>query len=106
QLFYGLNVAYSEVEKRNFINYNLLCMAFTVSALAAVLLSAALVIGVPVVLALFGLQDEWAHLAPLRWPLLFAGYAFALTLVYRFGPCRARARWRWLTPGALAAATL
>ena len=106
QLFYGLNVAYSEVEKRNFFSYNLLCMAFTVSALLAVLLSAALVIGVPVVLALFGLQDEWAHLAPLRWPLLFAGYVGALALIYRFGPCRARARWRWLSIGAVTAATL
>lgn len=105
-LFYGLNVAYSEVEKRNFIRYNLICMVFTVTALTAVLLAAALVIGVPLVLALFGLEDEWAHLAPLRWPLLFAGYVFVLALIYRFGPCRARARWRWLTPGALTAASL
>lgn len=106
QLFHGLNVAYSEVEKRNFFKYNLLCMAFTVSALLAVLLSAALVIGVPVVLALLGLEDEWAYLQPLRWPLLFVGYVFALALVYRFGPCRARARWRWLSIGAVSAATL
>ncbi|MFN4296641.1 MAG: YihY/virulence factor BrkB family protein [Brevundimonas sp.] len=105
-LFYGLNVAYSEAEKRNFIKYNLVCMAFTVTALLAVLMAAALVIGVPVVLAVLGLEDEWAHLAPLRWPLLFAGYVFALVLIYRFGPCRATARWRWLTVGAVTAAAL
>ena len=105
-LFYGLNVAYHEVEKRNIVRYNLICFAFTLSGLTAVLLSAALVVGVPLVLALFGLADEWAHLAPLRWPLLFIGYVAALTVIYRFGPCRARARWRWLTPGALFAATL
>ncbi|MEH6664274.1 MAG: YihY/virulence factor BrkB family protein [Brevundimonas sp.] len=105
-LFYGLNVAYSEVEKRNFLKYNLVCMAFTVTALVAVLMSAALVIGVPVALGVLGLQDEWAHLAPLRWPLLLAGYVFALMLIYRFGPCRARARWRWLSVGAVAAALL
>ncbi|MNJ23455.1 hypothetical protein D3C77_178410 [compost metagenome] len=103
-LFYGLNLAYHEVEKRNIVNYNLLCMGFTVSAMAAVLLSSALVVGVPVVLAVLGLQDEWAYLAPLRWPLLFLGYVAALALIYRYGPCRARARWRWLTPGALFAA--
>lgn len=105
-LFHGLNVAYSEVEKRNFITYNLLCMGFTLSVLMAVLMSTALVVGVPVVLAVFGLEDEWAHLAPLRWPVLFFGYAFALMVIYRYGPCRARARWRWLIPGALTAATL
>lgn len=105
-LFYGLNLAYHEVERRNIVVYNLLCMGFTISAMAAVLLSSALVVGVPLVLAVFGLQDEWAYLAPLRWPLLFFGYVGALALIYRLGPSRARARWRWLTPGALFAASL
>lgn len=105
-LFYGLNLAYHEVERRNIVTYNLVCMAFTVSALFAVLLSAGLVVGVPVVLSVFGLEDEWAYLAPLRWPLLFVGYVGALALIYRVGPCRSRARWRWLRPGALFAATL
>jgi len=105
-LFYGLNVAYHEVERRNLVRYNLVCMVFTVSGLVAVLLSAALVVGVPVVLGVLGLADEWDQLAPLRWPLLFVGYVAALTIIYRHGPCRQRARWRWLTPGAIFAATL
>ena len=105
-LFYGLNIAYHEVERRNFFKYNLLCMAFTVSGLVAILLAAALVVGVPLVLGVFGLTEEWARLAPLRWPLLLLIYAASLTLIYGFGPCRTRARWRWLTPGALFAATL
>jgi len=105
-LFYGLNIAYHEVERRNIVRYNLTCMAFTVTGLAAVLVTALMVVGVPVVLGVFGLADEWAHLAPLRWPILGAVYVAALTVIYRFGPCRARARWRWLTPGALFAALL
>ena len=105
-LFYGLNVAYHEVERRNIVTYNLLCMAFTLTGLVAVLISAAMVVGVPVVLGVFGLADEWAHLAPLRWPLLFLVYAGALTVIYRYGPCRSRARWHWVTPGAIFAAVL
>jgi membrane protein len=105
-LFYGLNIAYHEVEKRNIVAYNLLGFAFTLTVLAGVLMSAALVVGVPVVLGTIGLADDWARLAPLRWPLLFFGYIGALTVIYRFGPCRARARWRWLTPGAILAASL
>ncbi len=104
-LFYGLNVAYHEVEKRNIVSYNLLCFAFTLTGLAAVLISAALVVGVPVVLDVFGLAEEWRTLSPLRWPMLFVLYALALMVIYRFGPCRARARWRWLSPGAVFAAT-
>ncbi len=105
-LFYGLNVAYHEVEKRNIVRYNLICMVFTVGAIVAVLLSSALVVGVPVVVRLFGLEEEWGLIAPLRWPLLLVGYVAALTVIYRFGPCRQRARWRWVTPGAIFAAVL
>lgn len=105
-LFYGLNVAYHEVERRNIVRYNLLCMGFTISGLVGVLVAAALVVGVPVVLGVLGLAEEWAHLAPLRWPLLLLAYGAALTAAYRFGPCRAKARWRWLTPGAILAALL
>ncbi|MGA0546741.1 YihY/virulence factor BrkB family protein [Brevundimonas sp. VNH65] len=103
-LFYGLNVAYHEVERRNLVHYNLLCLAFTLSGLTAVLLTSTLVVGVPVVLAVFGLTNDWILFDWLRWPVLFVGYTAALTLIYRFGPCRQKARWRWLTPGALFAA--
>jgi len=105
-LFYGLNVAYHEVERRNIVRYNLMCMGFTVSGLLAVLLSAGLVVGVPVVLGVLGLADEWAHLAPLRWPVLLLVYGAILTVIYRHGPCRQKARLRWLTPGAIFAALL
>ena len=105
-LFYGLNLAYHEVERRNIVRYNLLCLAFTLSGLAAVLLTAALVVGVPVVLSVLGLQDDFSAVAWLRWPVLFVVYAAALTVIYRFGPCRQKARWRWLAPGALFAAVL
>lgn len=105
-LFHGINVAYHEVEKRDFIQYNLLCFAFTLSGLAAVLFSAALVVGVPIFLGLFGLADDWERLAPLRWPMLFAIYVLTLVAMYRFGPSRSRARVRWLVPGAVFAASL
>ncbi|WEK41346.1 MAG: YihY/virulence factor BrkB family protein [Candidatus Brevundimonas colombiensis] len=105
-LFYGLNVAYHETEKRNFIRYNLVCLTFTIGALIALLVTSGLVVGVPVVVRLFGLEEEWGLFAPLRWPLLFAGYVLALMGIYRYGPCRQNARWRWLTPGAIFAATL
>jgi len=105
-LFYGLNVAYHEVERRNIIKYNLMCMGFTVSGLLAVLVSAGLVVGVPLVLGVLGLADEWTHLAPLRWPVLLLVYGAVLTVIYRFGPCRQKARLRWLTPGAIFAALL
>ncbi|MBO9500341.1 YihY/virulence factor BrkB family protein [Brevundimonas sp. A19_0] len=105
-LFYGLNIAYHEVERRNLIKYNLLCMGFTIAGLSTVLLTAGLVVGVPIVLGPLGLMNDLQYLAPLRWVVLYVLYIGALTVIYRHGPCRARARWRWLTPGAFVAATL
>ena len=105
-LFYGLNVAYHEVEKRNIVKYNLMCMAFTVGGLASILMTAGLIVGVPLVLGVFGRAAEWSYLAPFRWPVLLLVYGAALTLIYRMGPCRQKARWRWLTPGAIFAALL
>ncbi|HEY0102755.1 MAG TPA: YihY/virulence factor BrkB family protein [Brevundimonas sp.] len=105
-LFYGLNVAYHEVERRNIVRYNLICMAFTVGGLASILITAAVIVGVPLVLGVFGWAAEWSYLAPFRWPVLLLVYGAALTLIYRMGPCRQRARWRWLTPGAIFASLL
>ncbi len=105
-LFYSLNVAYHEIERRHPVRFNLSCMAFTVSAFLAVQLSAALVVGVPVVLGLFGLAEEWSHLTLLRWPVLLVIYVAALALAYRIGPSRQRARWRWVVPGAIFAGLL
>lgn len=105
-LFYGLNVAYHEVEKRNIVKYNLICMAFTVGGLASVLIVAAIIVGVPLIMGVFGWAAEWRYLAPFRWPVLLLVYGAALTLIYRLGPCRQKARWRWLTPGAIFAALL
>jgi len=91
-LFYGLNVAYHEVEKRNIVHYNLMCMGFTVGGLASILMTAALIVGVPLVLGVFGWAAEWSQLAPFRWPVLLLVYGAALTLIYRMGPRRQKAR--------------
>ena len=37
--------------------------------------------------------------------MIFALASAAFSIAYRFGPCRARARWRWVTPGGVFAAS-
>ena len=60
----------------------------------------------PVVLNALGVpQGSSARLLGLlRWPLLLAGILFGLTCLYRFGPSRAHAQWRWVTWGSAFAA--
>jgi membrane protein len=38
-----------------------------------------------------------------RWPLLWAVVALLLAFVYRFGPSREHAKWRWITWGSAGA---
>lgn len=102
-LFHGLNLAYGETEKRNPVRYGLLGLAFTLGGLVFVLATTALVVALPAVLDALNLR-QIADLGPLRWPVLYAVFSIGLALAYRFGPCRARARWIWVLPGALVAA--
>ena len=104
-VFDALNVAYEEEEKRNFIWLNLWSLAFTGGTVLFLVLALSAVVVIPVVLKLVGLGEltEWIIWAG-RWPVLLLLTLGALALLYRYGPSRDRAQWRWLTPGAIFAA--
>jgi membrane protein len=103
-LFEGLNVAYDEREKRSFIMVNLISLLFT---LGAILVGIALIFSVGIVPALLALVrlGDWTELlvSVLRWPLLLVLVGAGISLIYRYGPSRARAKWRWITWGAAVA---
>lgn len=104
-LFDGLNIAYDEREKRNIVKRNLISLAFTLGAVVFMVLAFAAVVAVPIALALIGLEGV-SVMAVLRWPLLFGGAIFATSLLYRYGPSREQAQWRWISWGSAAAAGL
>ena len=59
----------------------------------------------PIALNFVGLGSLTAILVAVgRWPVLLAVLAAALGLIYRFGPSRTPARWRWIGWGGGAAA--
>ncbi len=105
-LFNGLNIAYDEQEKRNFLQLNLITLVFTLGAVAFMALSAGCVIVLPFVLQFFWLDAQSTILAQARWPVMAVGAMVALSIAYRYGPSRERARWRWVTWGGAFAALL
>lgn len=105
-LFRGLNIAYLEQEKRSFLRLNLESLAFTLGGFVFLLATAGAVLVAPVVLQFFQIRGVPLPLAWVRWPALFVLALAGLALLYRFGPSRARPRWRWVTWGALVAAAL
>lgn len=101
----ALNIVYEEKEARGFLAFYRVSMGITFSAVLVV------VSGVVTASVIGFLQDMvsgWGAAAILSVKLLTWIAAAALAslvfaLVYRFGPHRRRARWRWLTTGSITA---
>jgi membrane protein len=100
-LFDAMNIAYEETEKRGFVMLNLFSAAFTLGALLIGICLLLAVGAVPALLALVHLE-RWteALIAIGRWPLLIAAIWLGISLIYRYGPSRTNAKWRWLNWGA------
>ena len=102
----ALNIAYEEKEKRTLVRFYLIAVAMTLGALVVALAALAataalaylqhLVPEAPGVLVIAGKVLGYVVLA-----LFAAGLA---SILYRFGPSREDARWRWITPGSTFAA--
>jgi membrane protein len=106
-MFDALNVVYEEDEKRGFIKLNAQALVFTLGALVFLLLALVAVAVIPVVLKLFPFGELVEKLMSiLRWPILLVGVLLALAVLYRYGPSRDKAEWRWVTWGSALAALL
>jgi membrane protein len=101
-IFDALNVAYGEDEKRGFIKLNAVSLAFTVGILSFVVVAIVGVAAVPVLLdyMYLGSAAEWL-ISVGRWPLLIVVLMGGLSALYRFGPSRDKAQWKWVSPGAI-----
>ncbi|GLS44643.1 YihY/virulence factor BrkB family protein [Methylobacterium brachythecii] len=105
-MFDALNVVYEEEEKRNFFWLNLRSLTFTIGALLFVILALSAIVVLPVVFNFVGLGDGAWALAMLRWPALLIVLLGGLTILYRYGPSREPARWRWVGVGGAVAGLL
>jgi len=106
-LFEAMNIAYGEVEKRSFVRLNLITFVFTLGAVVVSILFIGGVGVLPAVLGLVGMsQFAETVIALLRWPLLFGVAVSAISLLYRYGPSRENAKWRWVTWGGILATVL
>jgi membrane protein len=104
-IFDALNIIYDEEEKRGIVRLNLVSLFFTICAIAGAGLAVAFVVVFPLLLAAFGLTSfDHPIVGYLRWPVLFVLLILGLSVLYRYGPSRQLAKWRWLSVGSIAAA--
>jgi len=106
-LIEGINLAYDEPETRGFVRLKLVTIALTLCMLVGVMVSAGLIIAVPVALSFLAFSPlmetviQWVSYIPLAMIVVFG-----VGVLYRFGPDRNPATWKWLTPGAVTACIL
>ena len=102
----ALNVVYEEKEKRGFFRRLAVTMAFTLGGILFVLLAVAAVVVLPVALNFVGLGGLETVLKLARWPLMLAAIGLFLAVVYRYGPSRDAAKWRWVSWGSAVASVV
>jgi membrane protein len=106
-LMSATNIAYTERERRGFLQLILVAAAFAMGAVVGFVLMLLLTIAVPLALKHFPLPHLMDRVAlALRWVLLWVFAALGLAIVYRYAPSRQNAQWRWVSWGSVIAATL
>jgi membrane protein len=101
-LITAVNIAYDEVEARNFIKLRATSLALTLGAIVFVLLTFGLVAVVPRIIESLPLGIVGTILAQVaRWALLLAVFAGSLAVLYRVAPDRDAPRFSWVSLGAV-----
>lgn len=101
----ALNIVYEEKEARSILSFYRVSLGITFASVMVVVVG---VLTASVIGFLQDLADGWGAAAIITAKLLTwivaGGFASAvLALIYRFGPHRRKARWRWLTIGSVTA---
>jgi membrane protein len=101
-LITAVNLAYDEVETRNFVKLKLMSLGLVLASIVFVLVTFGLVAVVPAVLDALPLGVVGTILAQVvRWVLLLAVFAGALAVLYRVAPDRDAPRFTWVSLGAV-----
>ena len=106
-VFDALNVAYNEEERRGFIALNLRSLVLTLGMMLFILVAVGAIVVIPILLNLMGLGRvaEWIIWIA-RWPVLLGAIMLLLAVLYRYGPSRDTAQWRWISAGSIVAAVV
>ncbi|WP_299851526.1 YihY/virulence factor BrkB family protein [uncultured Roseovarius sp.] len=101
-LVQGLNIVYEEHEKRGYFILNIQILILTLLLILGFLIGIAAIVVLPAVLHYVTLGNVGEILiGVLRWVLLIAMTMFGLAIIFRYGPSRSNAKWRWVSPGAV-----
>ncbi len=103
----ALNLAYEEREQRSFFRFQLTALGMTLGGILGAVIGLAALVLLPAFIGFFGISTYGATVARLTsLGALVVFVLLALSLLYRFGPSRRAASWKWVTPGSVVATLL
>ncbi len=99
-MFSALNDVNGERETRNFLRLTGTSLTFTIGGIVIMILGLVIVVALPALFQAIGLDTAFAlAMRILRIPLMLLVLVAALALLFRYGPDRRPAQWRWVTWG-------
>lgn len=101
----ALNIAFDVKETRSFVKRTLLALGMTIGAILVLILGIGAVSAVHLVERLLPALGGVMHVVIQIASFLLAAavVALGLAVVYRYGPNRPDAKWRWISPGSIVA---
>jgi membrane protein len=101
-LITALNAVYDEKEKRNVLAVTATSLALTAGLVLFSIFALLLIAVLPAIVDFLPVPQGWHDtIALVRWPILTGLAIIAVAAVYRYGPSREQARWRWVSWGAV-----
>lgn len=106
-IFAALNIAYEEKERRSFLRFYLSAFLFALAGIIGGVVMLLAIVYVPILFAYAGYSQGFERIISIaRWPLMALLVLFLLAALYRYGPCRRRPKWSWVSVGSLFATTV
>ena len=103
-LIEALNLIHRQRETRSFGHRQALAFGFACLGGGFLIIAISLIVAVPPFPSGSDGDIESIPLAPWQWPILIGALMSSLAIVYRYGPARRKAKWRWVSWGAAASA--
>ncbi len=103
----ALNIAYGVPERRGFFRLSITGALLTSVVAIGGVIALAFIVVLPIVLHQAGVSGpiRWIGLT-VEWPLLVLFFVGLIALIYRYGPDRDVPKWKWASPGVIAATIL
>lgn len=103
----AMNIIYEEEDERGFFKKSFMALTITFLAIVLSILAMGVIVVIPAITNLFNFGPVIEiGMTAASWVVLLGLFSFFLSFAYRFGPDRRRAKWKWVSSGAIIAAVL